>query len=271
MTEHYICITCGTQYPATDQPPTSCPICEDERQYVNPDGQTWTTLERLREKHRNVFNEVGPGLTTIQTEPSFAIGQRAHLIQTPAGNILWDCVTLLDDETVERIQALGGLAAIAISHPHFHTTIAEWSHTFDAPVHIHRDNQQYVMRPNDSAIEYWQGETFEPLLGITLIRCGGHYHGSTALHWANAGDGQGALFTGDTIREVADHRWVTFMYSYPNSIPLDASSVRRIADAVAPYRFERLHSAFGRPLTTDANGAIQRSAERYIARVEGVR
>ena len=269
MAEHVICTTCGTQYSASDQPPAGCAICEDDRQYVNPNGQEWTTLERLREKHRNVLTEIGPGLATIQTEPSFGIGQRAHLIQTAAGNLLWDCVALLDDETVERIQALGGLAAIAISHPHFQTTIVEWSRAFDAPVHIQHDNQPWIMRPDNSAIAYWQGETFEPLLGTTLIRCGGHFPGSTALHWAGADDGQGALFTGDTIYVASDNRWVSFMYSYPNLVPLDPASVRRIADAVAPYRFERLYASFGRPVTADADGAVQRSAERYIAHITG--
>ncbi len=269
MPQHFICTTCGTQYTATDEPPAGCSICEDERQYINPNGQAWTTLDRLRETHRNVFNEVGPGLITIQTEPSFGIGQRAHLLQTPAGNVLWDCVALLDDETIECIQSLGGLAVIAISHPHFHTTIVEWSRAFDAPVHIHRDNQPWIMRPDDTAIQFWPGETFEPLLGATLLRCGGHYPGSTALHWAGADDGQGALFTGDTIFVAADNRWVSFMYSYPNLVPLNATAVRRIADAIAPYRFERLHAAFGRPVVADANGVVQRSAIRYIQHITG--
>ena len=37
--EHYLCVTCGTQYPASDEPPATCPICEDPRQYVPFDGQ----------------------------------------------------------------------------------------------------------------------------------------------------------------------------------------------------------------------------------------
>ena len=72
----------------------------------------------------------GPGLTAIETEPKFGIGQRAHLIQTPAGNVLWDCIAYLDDATVEQINALGGLAAIAISHPHYYSAMVEWAHRF---------------------------------------------------------------------------------------------------------------------------------------------
>jgi hypothetical protein len=93
--------------------------------------------------------------------------------------------------------------------------------------------------------------------------------GSTALHWAGGAEGKGLLCTGDTIYVVADNRWVTFMYSYPNDIPLDAASVRHIADSVRPYPFERLYAAFGRPVECDAHAAVQRSAERYIRHISG--
>lgn len=104
---NYICSTCGTQFAATIEPPEHCPICEDPRQYVNPEGQTWTTLEDLRTTHSNAFRPQEPGLIGIGTEPTFAIGQRALLIQTPGGNILWDCISLVDKATVEAVQALG--------------------------------------------------------------------------------------------------------------------------------------------------------------------
>jgi hypothetical protein len=273
---NYICITCGTQYPESAAPPAGCPICEDDRQYVNASGQQWTTLDELRATRRNVVTDVADGITTIVTEPAVGIGQRAHLIQTPAGNVLWDCVALIDDATIAAVRARGGLAAIAISHPHFYTTIVEWSRAFDAPVRLHRDNQPWVMRPDPDAIHYWDGATQELLPGLTQVRCGGHFPGSCALHWAGA-DGaspraeqaSGALFTGDTIYVVADNRWVSFMYSYPNLIPLHAAGVRRIVDAVRPYAFDRLYGAFGRAVERDASAAVQRSAERYIAHITG--
>lgn len=266
---HAICVTCGTRFPAAATPPAACPICEDDRQYVNPAGQTWTTLEDLRAAgYRNVFTELEPGLTGIITEPKFAIGQRAHLVATPAGNVLWDCVTYLDDATVAEVRQRGGIAAIAISHPHFFTTIAAWARAFNAPVWLHRDHAPWVMEP-DPGIRYWDGETWEILPGITLIRCGGHFPGSTVLHWPAGAGARGALLTGDTIYVVADNRWVTFMYSYPNDIPLDPGAVERIAAAVRPYPFERLYAAFGRPVEADASGAVQRSAERYIRHIRG--
>lgn len=261
---HYICVTCGTQYPESDQPPARCPICEDERQYVNPNGQSWTTLEEIRRNAHNVIEQAEPGLYRLKSEPKVAIGQMAFLVQTPGGNVLWDCITLIDDETVAVINKLGGIQAIAISHPHYHSTIVEWSRAFNnAPVYIHEDNREWVMRP-DPAVMFWRGEQ-QPLFdGLTLIRCGGHFEGSAVLHWRDGAEGRGVLLTGDTIDIVADARYMTFMYSYPNLIPLSASRVRRIIGAVEPFAFDRMYEAFGQITEQGAKEGLLYSAGRYI-------
>ncbi len=265
----YICVTCGVQYAATDRPPEHCPICEDERQYVNLKGQTWTTLDELRNNRKNIIQTVDPGVTGIRTEPQFAIGQQAHLIQTPRGNILWDCISFIDDDTIGAVRALGGISAIAISHPHFYSAMVEWSHAFDrAPIYLHESNRQYVMRP-DPAIVYWEGETCTLGDGITAIRCGGHFEGSTVLHWAAGAEGRGALFTGDTINVVPDVRYVSFMYSFPNLIPLRASAVRRVIQAVEPFPYDRIYGGWqDRIVQRDAQSAVARSAERYIRAIQ---
>jgi glyoxylase-like metal-dependent hydrolase (beta-lactamase superfamily II) len=266
---NYVCVTCGTQYPHGDDPPPSCPICEDDRQYVSRNGQMWTTLEERQKQHRNVIQPIAENLWTISTSPKLGIGQRAYLLGTSGGNVLWDCVAYLDDATVEEIRELGGLSAIAISHPHFHTTMVEWSRGFgDIPIYVHRDNEPWVMRPGE-AVQLWDGMTLELGSGVTLIRCGGHFPGSAVLHWADGAGGDGALFTGDTIYTVADPRWVSFMYSYPNLIPLAAASVRAIAVTLRPFQFERLYDAFSPPVEHDAAAIVQRSAERYARQVGG--
>jgi hypothetical protein len=265
MSEHFICRTCGVQFAATDAPPERCPICDDERQYIGPNGQQWTTLAALQADAHNVIKPVAPDLIGIGTHPGFAIGQRALLVQTAAGNVLWDCISLLDDPTIAAVRALGGIAAITISHPHFYSSMVEWSHAFDAPIYLHADDRQWVMRP-DPAIVFWEGET-QPLVdGITIIRCGGHFAGSAALHWAAGAAGRGALLTGDTITVVPDRRYVSFLYSYPNLIPLPAATIRRIVGAVEPFAFDTLYGGWwDRIVTPDAKGAVARSAERYIA------
>jgi hypothetical protein len=267
--EHFICVTCGTQFAASEEPPPHCPICEDERQYVGWAGQRWTTLDELRKDHTNLIRAEEPGLTGIGTQPAFAIAQRALLVQSPEGNVLWDCVSLLDDATVEAVRALGGIRAIAISHPHYYSSMVEWSRAFDAPIYLHGADRQHVMRP-DPAIIFWEGQT-QPLgEGLTLINCPGHFDGATVLHWAAGAEGRGALLVGDILTVVSDRRYVSFMYSYPNLIPLDAPTVRGIVEAVEPYTYDRIYAAwFDRVVAQDARRGVRLSAERYIRAIGG--
>lgn len=266
--ENFICVTCGTQFPASPEPPAHCPICEDERQYIGYNGQQWTTLAALRQTHKNSIRTHEPNLTGIGTEPRFAISQRALLVQTPYGNLLWDCITLLDDETIDQVRALGGIRAIAISHPHYYSCMVEWSQAFQAPIYLHEAEQPWVMRP-DPAVKFWNGETKTLWEGLTLLRCGGHFTGGQVLHWAAGADGKGALLTGDIIQVVSDRRWVSFMYSYPNLIPLSASKVQHIVDAVQPYAFDCIYGAWWETIVPQAaKEAVVNSAARYIRMLE---
>ena len=266
----WICVTCGTQFPASENPPSGCPICLDARQYIGHNGQQWTTLEDMRQQEfHNVVKEHEPGLIGIGTEPKFAIGQRALLVQTAEGNILWDCITSLDEQTVSEIEQRGGLKAITISHAHYYSAMADWAERFDVPIYLHEFNRPWVMRP-DERIQFWSGDVLKLTGDTTVIRLGGHFTGSTVLHWEAGANGQGVLLTGDTITVVADRNWVSFMYSYPNLIPLPASEVQRIRDAILPYHFERLYAAwFDTIVPAHASEAVCRSANRYIEALNG--
>lgn len=265
----WICTACGTQHAPTDAPPASCAICDDERQFVPPGGQRWTTLADLAAGHRNAYRRLEPGLLGIGTEPAFAIAQRALLVQTPAGNVLWDCITLLDDATVDIVRALGGIAAIAISHPHYYSTVVEWARAFDCPAYLHADDRRWMMRP-DPVVTFWEGERRALPGGLELVRCGGHFAGGTVLHWPAGAEGRGALLVGDIIQVVPDRRHVSFMRSYPNLIPLDAARVARIVDAVRPLRFDRIYGAWwDRVIDRDARQSLERSAERYRRWIAG--
>ena len=261
---NYICVTCGTQYVATDQPPPHCLICEDDRQYVNPEGQTWITPDDLRRDHYNVLISLEPGLTEMVTQPKFALGARALLVQGPGGNVLWDCVSLVDDAIVEAIEALGGISALAMSHPHMFGSMVEWSHAFgNSPIWLHADYKQWNQRP-DAAIEFWEGESRSLDAGVTLHRCGGHFKGATVLLWPDGADGRGVLLSSDTIYVAPDRRHVSFMYSYANHIPLPPGTVDNVVDAIMPLEFDRMYSHFHhREIESDAKGAVRRSAERY--------
>lgn len=261
---HYMCVTCGVQFAETAESPAACPICEDERQYVGWDGQTWTTVEDLARDHHNLITELEPGLTSIRTEPKVGIGQRALLVQQPEGNVLWDCISLIDAATIEAVERLGGIAHITVSHPHMFGAMVAWSHAFGGvPIHLHESYRRWTMRP-DAVIEYFEGDTLALGEGLTLIRCGGHFRGSTVLHWAQGAQGRGALLTCDTIYVARDRQHVSFMRSYPNYIPLSATAVDRIVAAVEPYTYDRLYTQFdGLEILSGGREAVKRSAERY--------
>jgi len=271
QTDLPICRTCGVQYGA-ERP--DCPICVDERQYVGWDGQQWTNLAELREAgHRGRIEEEGPGVIGVGASPPTAIGQRALLVQTPAGNVLYDMISYIDDELIAGVRELGGISAIAISHPHFYGSMMEWAHAFDAPVYIHAKDREWVARPDD-AVAFWEGETRELLEGLTLINAGVHFDGGQVLHRAarpggagepvDAGD-RGALFTGDIFTVVHDRRWMSFMYSYPNFIPERPKAIRRAVAMMQPYDFDRVYGGWwGRNVRTDGAAALRRSADRYL-------
>jgi hypothetical protein len=265
--ENFICVQCGTQFVESVQPPPSCPICEDERQFVHYGGQEWTTLERLAADHHNRFEGEAPQLLGIGTEPEFAIGQRALLLQSSAGNLLWDCISLLDQKTIDEVKTRGGIRAIAISHPHFYSSMVEWAEHFDAQVLLHAKDRQWVMRESPR-IHFWEGTTRSLWDGLTLVNCGGHFEGGAVLHWPAASGGcrsKGALLTGDIITVVQDRRYVSFMRSYPNLIPLGAVAIHRILETIEPFSFEQIYGGWWKAnVLSDANAAVARSADRYL-------
>ena len=260
----HICKECGTSYAEAPSPPACCPICEDERQYVPLSGQAWTTPDELGANHVNTWRQLEPNLFELHTQPDFAIGQRALLVRTPDGNFLWDCLALIDEATVALIRGLGGLAGIAISHPHYYTRCQDWAAAFGCPVHLHAADRQWIMRP-DPAIRFWESDTLALGSNLTLLRLGGHFPGAAVLHWTTGEDGEGVLLTGDTVQVVDNARRVTFLWSYPNRIPLSAASVGRIADALKRWRIDRAYGfAPGRQIMRDGGAVIEHSARRYI-------
>lgn len=259
-----ICRTCGVQYPpSVDR--TRCPICADERQYLGWSGQRWTSLSELAaDGHRGVLEEEAPGLLGVGTEPQVAIGQRALLVPGPGGNVLWDCVSYLDDELVAAVGSRGGLAAVAVSHPHFYGVMHEWSQAFGGiPIYVHEADREWVPRADN--VEFWAGESQEILPGRTLLNAGVHFAGGTVLHWAGGADGRGALCSGDIFMVVMDRRWLSFMYSYPNLIPERPSTVRRALALMQAYPFDAIYGGWWqRIVATDATAALDRSVARYL-------
>jgi hypothetical protein len=244
----WICTTCGTQY-------------EPARE---PTGQQWTTLAQLRKSHMATFRHEAE-LIGIGTSPAFGIGQRALLVRTAAGNVLWDCISLIDDAIVEIINALGGLNAIAISHPHYYTSMVDWSAAFGGiPVYLHAADKNWIMR-SAPALKLWDEETVQIGPGLTLIRVGGHFDGGTVMHWAQGSGGKGALLSGDLLQVTTDRKFVSFMWSYPNYIPLGEKAVRAIAKRLDGWHYDAIYGAFwDRFIANGGDAVTQQSVARHI-------
>lgn len=260
----WICATCGLEHADTPAPPEKCAICSDERQYIPETGQAWNTLADVQRDRSARIVDLEPDLHGIVVSPKAGIGHRPLIVCTPDGNVLWDAPGFFDDDLLDGIRQLGGLAAIASSHPHLTGLSISISHAFGGiPVYYGEDDREWVRRP-DPVIRFWRDQQ-EILPGVRLVQCGGHFTGSAVLHWANGAGGMGALLVGDTIRPNVDRSTVSFMRSYPNLIPLPESAIRRIVGAVEPLAYDRIYGGFdGELIRSGGPRAVSYSADRYI-------
>lgn len=263
----FICETCGTQYAQTPTPPAHCPVCEDDRQYVGWGGQTWTTHEALAAKYK-LRIEDDAGLLGISLPKDFAIPQRAIFLPTDAGNILWECVSMVSEEAVAALNARGGVDQIIISHPHFYTSMVQWSEALGGvPIVLHEADKAWVQRPSPR-IKFWSGDELKLSNAVTLIRAGGHFPGSTAIHWKDGPRAGGALFSGDALQVVFDRRHVTFMYSYPNFVPMKPSDVRSMRSRLKGYEFDDVFGyTWGRNILGKGSAAVDASFDRFLKAV----
>lgn len=267
------CVTCGTQFPTADRTAvTSCHICDDPRQFVPASGQSFTTLGDVRKTHKNEFTpcESDARITFISTVPKLSIGQRAMLIQTPAGNILWDCISLLDEETIAKIEALGGLKAIVISHPHFYSTHVQWARAFKCPVYLASEDKSWTTMDSGHQVLLTETETEIQGTGVKAIKLGGHFPGSMVMLFDRH------LLIADTLMTTFSGvgKWDTdalgaarerppglnsfsFLYSIPNFIPLSVQEMARMWETLRRYDFQETHGGFAGMDIVDA-GVKQR-------------
>jgi hypothetical protein len=264
-----LCVTCGTEYEVKEELPATCAICSDDRQYVGWQGQQWTTMRALAKQHKIRFKKEN-GLLALGLDSVFAIDQRALLLPTDFGNVLWECVSLVTDEAVAELRRYGGVACIAISHPHFYSSMIEWSEALGGvPIFLHEADRHWVMR-SSSHIVFWSGERHKFSNEVTLLRLGGHFEGSSGLHWKGGPFPDGALFPGDAIQVTMDRKHASFMYSYPNAIPMKRSDVVTLRERVSDLDYDTVFGfTWDRDIVGDAKSAVEQSLDRYFAAVDG--
>lgn len=262
MDQNNICAACGTEFPADNAIPGLCPICNDDRQFIPEKGQRWTSLTELSDNYTVAFRKINDNLHELKMSPSFAIGQRTFLILSPGGNILWDCIPLLNESTIDFIRSKGGLKAIVFSHPHYYSTMNQWAEVFNCPVYIHRDDEQWIMNKG-SYIQLWSGNEKTLWDNIRVINIGGHFPGSSILHIPSMSS-RGTVLCGDTLYISPSKRHIAVMYSYPNHIPLPPKEMDRIKELLSHIEFDTLYGAFEfQNLTEDVQLILSNSMKKY--------
>ena len=257
-----VCFTCGTLYPP-HYISNECIICNEERQYVPETGQKWITQDNLLASYKNSIKRINDRLFQIEIEPRFAIGQRAFLVLSENGNILWDCIPLLDNKTIDFINSKGGLKAIAFSHPHYYSNMHDWAKTFDCPVYIHQSDEQHIVYKSTN-IRLWEGEEMPLWDDLKLVNIGGHFEGSSVLMVSGLTE-KGVMLCGDTMYQSPSKKHFAIMYSYPNRMPLPISEIKRIKDRLLKLDFDTVYGFYGyQNLEGSAKEVLENSFNRYL-------
>jgi glyoxylase-like metal-dependent hydrolase (beta-lactamase superfamily II) len=262
MSTSRICTTCGTQYPA-GHTPELCAICLDDRQYIPEDGQSWTNPDALAWTHSVRVNRLHDRLYELEIVPTFAIGQRALLVLSDQGNVLWDCFALLNPPAIEFIKAKGGLKAMAISHPHYYSNMNDWAEAFDCPIYLHRSDERWIV-DKGRHVSLWDGDEKPLWDGMRIIHIGGHFPGSSILHVPFLSR-EAAVLCGDTLYLSPSKKHFAVMYSYPNRIPLPLHAVDRVRKRFEAIPFDAVYGFYSfQNLTQNARDILNESLNRYL-------
>lgn len=261
MNKTILCSTCGTQFLADPGVPEFCPICTDDRQYVPENGQQWTDTIEL--KNRSIkINRLNEQLYALKITPDFAIAQRALLLISPGGNILWDCIPHLDKPTIDFINNLGGLKAIAFSHPHYYSNMNDWAAEFDCPIYIHQNDAEWVPFKTGHT-RLWDGNSIQLWDGINIVHIGGHFAGSCVLHVPELTT-KGAMLCGDTFNIGRSRQHIAIMYSYPNIILLPRDEFAKAYKKASDIDFDTIYGAFeNQDIEGNAMEIFETSMQRY--------
>ena len=174
-----VCATCGVE---REERGLVCPICDDERQFMPPDGvQRWADPTALDVSVR--VAELEPGLWGISLTGAPGIGQQAKIIQTDKGNVMVEVPAAINKDAVDAVLKLGNVVAIVPSHPHMFGCQSLWSAALGAPVYVAKADAEWLgVRPEGAV--YWEG-TLKVASGVVASSPGGHFPGSAAVSYTH--------------------------------------------------------------------------------------
>lgn len=265
--DHPICLTCGTQFETV--PVGDCPVCADDRQYVDWSGQRWATHSALAARHTIRIERDGD-LWGVGLHDPFAIPQRALLAPTSIGNVMWDCLSVVTPDGVERLEQLGGVELIAISHPHFYAAMVEWSDALGGvPVMVHHADRTWIRRSSPN-VRTWSGDRLDLAADATLVHLPGHFPGSAALLHRDPTTHRRSLLVGDSLMVGRDRRQISLVHSVPNHIPVGPHVVRDVQRRLADLDFDDVYGyTWGLNILGGARQVVDRSLMRYLDTITG--
>ena len=236
---HFACANCGFWQLHFDPP--DCPVCTDVRNDLPEDGWHFLPEREVADTHEGDAKQIADDLWAFTTTPHLGLGGTGWLIVRDGGNIAFEAAPFYSDAMLARIEALGGIAMLAASHPHGYGALHQLQTAFDPTLALHRDDLRYskafrVTAPYD--------DTLELVPGYTLHHVGGHYAGQAALHDAKAK----RLFCGDMFKidqdETGRSTHVSSHKAFHKDIPLTHGELQHYRDVIAPLDFEAVLTPF---------------------------
>ncbi len=234
----FVCENCGFWQKRFAVPDT-CPVCEDFRHPVPPDGYAFATPEQVDARQAVSWDEPLPGVTRFSTEPSIGIGSSGYLIETPAGNLHFDGCGWYDDEALARVEERGGVAFLAASHAHVYGALWRVADRYSPKVVFQAEALPFCQA---FPVTFPFDEAWELTPGFTLHRTAGHTPDHTVLHDATnrrlyCGDALKFTFAGEK-QTVGTPETVSTHLAYDAHIPITHGDARRYRELFASLDFD---------------------------------
>ena len=244
MLSRFVCENCGF-WQKRFTTPLTCPVCEDFRHPLPPDGYAFATPEEVDARQTVSWDEPLPGVTRFSTMPSIGIGSCGYLVETPAGNIHFDGCGWYDDAALDHVEGRGGVAFLAASHAHVYGALWRVAERFKPKVVFQAEELPFCQA---FPVSFPFDEAWELCSGFTLHRTAGHTPGHTILHDA----ANRRLYCGDALKftfppssdgnksgqTVGEPDTVSTHLAFDAHIPVTHATARRYRDLFAALDFD---------------------------------
>ena len=182
--ERFICVTCGTQFPDA----TTRRRLPDLRRPAPVRPARRASVDDARRARapttRNEFRDEGDARSASAPSRSSRSASARCSSRSATRNLLWDCVTLLDDATAAEVERRGGLAGDRDLAPALLLGDGRVGAPLRLPDPPARRRRRVGHAARSRRSRTGTASTLELGDGLTLVRGGGHFPGGTMLHRA---------------------------------------------------------------------------------------